>query len=236
MEKLKSFFLAENPNAARKAWVIEQLKGLPQGAELLDAGCGPQPFRPHCEHLSYKAQDFGQYVGDDGEGNTKGEAFSYGKLDYACDIWEIPAKDNTFDAILCTEVFEHIPYPTETIAEFSRLLKPRGTLILTAPYACLPHMEPYFFYSGFSREYYEKFFALNGLELVSIEENGNQFSFVHQELRRAISVSTNPLYKAVLWAGLLVLGPILKCQSRNATSTEAKKLHFGFHIVARKAA
>ena len=39
------------------------------------------------------------------------------------DIWDIKEKNNVFDAILCTEVFEHIPYPNETIKEFSRLLK-----------------------------------------------------------------------------------------------------------------
>ena len=29
-------------------------------------------------------------------------------LDYVGDIWEIEERDDSFDAILCTEVFEHI--------------------------------------------------------------------------------------------------------------------------------
>jgi len=69
---------------------------------------------------------------------------------------EVGEKDGFFDAILCTEVFEHIPFPIETTKEFARLLKPGGKLILTAPANCLRHMDPYFFYSGFSDRFFEK--------------------------------------------------------------------------------
>jgi SAM-dependent methyltransferase len=75
--------------------------------------------------------------------------------------------------ILCTEVFEHIPYPIETLKEFSRLLKKDGKLLLTAPSNCLRHMDPYFFYSGFSDRWYEKFLNDNGFELESIEAVGD---------------------------------------------------------------
>ncbi len=44
----------------------------------------------------------------------------------------------------------------ETINEFSRLLKPGGKLILTAPNACLWRKGSYFFYSGFSNNWYKK--------------------------------------------------------------------------------
>ena len=45
--------------------------------------------------------------------------FSYPKIDYKGDIWDINEKDNSFDAILCTEVFEHIQYPEKTLMDFS---------------------------------------------------------------------------------------------------------------------
>jgi len=54
------------------------------------------------------------------------DRYQYGKLDYVGDIWNIDVADNTFDAVLCTEVFEHIPYPNDTVAELSRLIKPGG--------------------------------------------------------------------------------------------------------------
>ncbi len=50
----------------RVNWVIEQLKALPNGVRILDAGAGELRFKPHCSHLQYVAQDFAQYDGGGG--------------------------------------------------------------------------------------------------------------------------------------------------------------------------
>ena len=81
------------------------------------------------------------------------------KLDIVSDIIQIPLPDNSVDAIMCTEVLEHLPNPILAIKEFSRLIKPAGYLILTAPFASLVHFAPYHFASGFSRYFYEKHLA-----------------------------------------------------------------------------
>ena len=118
----------------RTDFVKSELLALPEGKIILDAGCGSQQFKSFCTHLNYKAQDFGQYVVDNKKmiGNSSGiggeDGYKYGKLDYMGDLWKIDEKDEFFDAILCTEVFEHIPYPIETVKEFSRLLKKGGGL------------------------------------------------------------------------------------------------------------
>ena len=129
----KSLYRNLNNQYARDDFVIAELKKLRNGSLILDAGCGSQRYREHCAHLNYKAQDFGQYttnlktvIGSDGVGGKEG--YRYGQLDYVGDIWDISEKDDAFDAILCTEVFEHIPHPSQTIQEFSRLLKKMGHL------------------------------------------------------------------------------------------------------------
>ena len=120
----------------RDDFVIKQLQNLNKDSLILDAGCGSQRYRKYCSHLKYYAQDFGLYTTDlkkmIGSGRGK-EVYKYGKLDYVGDIWDINEKESTFDAILCTEVLEHIPHPIKTIEEFNRLLKKGGQLILTAP-------------------------------------------------------------------------------------------------------
>ena len=121
-------------------------------------------------------------IGTDGAGGKEG--YKYGQLDYVGDIWDINKKDNTFDAILCTEVFEHIPYPIKTIKEFSRLLKKDGKLILTAPSNCLRHMDPYFFYSGFSDRWYEKVLKENGLKIELLNAVGDYYSWLMLEMAR----------------------------------------------------
>ena len=138
-----------NNKAQRDSWVIENLSMIEKGSKILDAGCGTQQYRKYCKHLDYKSQDFGEY---DGKGDSSGLQISnweYGDFDYKGNIWSIAENDSTFDAILCTEVLEHIPYPIETIKELSRLLKPGGVLLLTAPFSSIPHMAPYYYYSGF---------------------------------------------------------------------------------------
>jgi len=73
------------------------------------------------------------------------------RIDIGSDITSIPESDESLDAILCTEVLEHVPEPTHALDEFKRLLKLGGLLILTAPSGSNVHMAPYHFCSGFSR-------------------------------------------------------------------------------------
>ena len=90
---------------------------------------------------------------------------------------------------MCTEVFEHIPDPIGAIKEFSRLLRPDGLLIVTAPFCSLTHFAPFHFYTGFNRFFYEKFLPENDFEIIELEFNGNYFEFIGREIRRIGSVA-----------------------------------------------
>jgi 2-polyprenyl-3-methyl-5-hydroxy-6-metoxy-1,4-benzoquinol methylase len=115
----------------RLALIVGSLQSLPAGQSILDAGCGEQPFKKYCTHLKYKGQDFGEYIKDEKVRISPGIIdFTYGHLDYAGNVWDIKEVDDYFDAVLCTQVFEHIPYPNETIREFARLLKKVELLLL----------------------------------------------------------------------------------------------------------
>ena len=49
------------------------------------------------------------------------------------DATDIPYPDNSFDAILCNHVLEHIPDDRAAMAEFYRVLRPGGWAILQSP-------------------------------------------------------------------------------------------------------
>lgn len=49
------------------------------------------------------------------------------------DALRLPFPDNTFDRIICSEVFEHIPNDQGAMAELRRVLKPGGVLAATVP-------------------------------------------------------------------------------------------------------
>jgi len=171
----------------RQAWLEETLAALPAGYRILDAGAGELKNRQYCSHLEYVSQDFCQYKGLTKGGVNEGlqsKKWDTSRIDLVSDITDIPAPDASFDAILCSEVLEHVPEPTHALDEFARLLRPGGKLILTAPFASLVHMAPYHYCSGFSRYWYEYHLVRRGFQIVELTPNGDWFAYAKQELTR----------------------------------------------------
>jgi SAM-dependent methyltransferase len=154
-----------NPEAwQRDQWVREQASRLAPGCRVLDAGAGASKYRPFFSHCKYETQDFCEY---------KGELVQYLQpIDYVCEITRIPLPDHALDCILCTEVLEHVVDPMAVLAEFSRLLKPGGKLLLTVPHGSPLHMEPYHFYTGFTHFWYRHWLPRHGFELESLTPQG----------------------------------------------------------------
>ncbi|MES2364327.1 MAG: methyltransferase domain-containing protein [Pseudomonadota bacterium] len=170
--------------STRDIWVASELAKLPSGLRILDAGAGECQYKECCVNLNYVSQDFSKY---DGTGNREGlqtGSWDTSRIDIVSDITQIPEPSEAFDAILCTEVLEHLPEPVMALKEFTRLLKPGGILILTAPFTSMTHFAPFHYATGFNRYFYEYHLQKLGFESIEIVENGNFFEFLAQELRR----------------------------------------------------
>jgi ubiquinone/menaquinone biosynthesis C-methylase UbiE len=220
----------------RLNWLETTLKKIPDGSRILDAGAGEQPYRKFCIHLNYVSQDFGQYKPKQLNIGLQRSTWDYGKLDIECDIASIPEPDKSFDAIMCTEVLEHIINPREAIKEFARLLKKDGQLILTAPFCSLTHFAPYHFYSGFSSFFYVEELKNNGFEIIEMVPNGNYFEYIAQELRRLPSVADKYSTSALITQNSRELKKLLflldDLSKKDKGSSEL--LCFGYHVFARK--
>jgi SAM-dependent methyltransferase len=220
----------------RADWLEKTLLAIPAGARILDAGAGEQQFKRFCSHLDYVAQDFAQY---DGRGDCSGlqmGAWDQTQLDIVSDITAIPEPDASFDAIMCIEVFEHLPNPILAIKEFSRLLKGGGQLIITAPFCSLTHFAPYHFSTGFNSYYYKKHLKEAEFEILELSTNGNFFEYLAQELQRVPWVAeqyckerVNGLEKLSAW----ILLKMLERFSKKDNGSE-EILCFGYHVLARK--
>jgi len=56
--------------------------------------------------------------------------WNYANLDYVGSLHEMPIEDDLFDAVLCTQVLEHLEWPRESVKEMHRVLKPGGKLYM----------------------------------------------------------------------------------------------------------
>ena len=166
----------------REAWIEAKAKTLPDGSKVLDAGAGQCPYRKYFAHCDYRTHDFARY-----EGTASGvlkERWDYGELDYVCDITAIPEPDGFFEAVICTEVLEHVPDPINTLRELCRLVGPGGRLFLTAPLGSGLHQEPYHFYGGFTPHFYRKFLSDFGCDIVELKPINGLMKTVGQEVYR----------------------------------------------------
>lgn len=132
----KSFRLRFNP----RRYVIERFveteaKKLKVNSRVLDAGAGPCPYKKFFDHCNYEATDF---------------VDTNKCLDFVCSLDRIPKKNLSYDAVLSTEVLEHVEDPQKIVNELYRILKKDGKLILTVPQAWRIHQAPHnYFYFTF---------------------------------------------------------------------------------------
>jgi ubiquinone/menaquinone biosynthesis C-methylase UbiE len=94
--------------------------------KILDVGCGTGL-------AAEKLRTFGNVYGLDISPRSIKEAAN--RLDGVCASLaeELPLKDAMLDVIVCTETIEHFISPVHALAEFNRVLKPNGYLILSTP-------------------------------------------------------------------------------------------------------
>jgi len=111
--------------------VAEMARGL-TGTTVIDVGCGQSPYRPLVAH-------FQRYVGLDAPGHPD----SSERPDVLADAGDLPLRTASADLVLCTEVIEHVTDPVRVLFEAHRVLRPGGSLILSAPFTWPVHDEPH---------------------------------------------------------------------------------------------
>jgi SAM-dependent methyltransferase len=139
---------------------------------LLDFGCGAKPY----QSLFTKCK---QYIGVDF--NSEGHSHANEQIDFYYDGKTLPFKDEEFDSMFSSEVFEHIFNLAEIFPELNRVLKKGGKLLFTCPFVWEEHEIPndYARYSQFAlKDILEK----NGFRVIVTDKSGHFISVLHQQL------------------------------------------------------
>ena len=227
--------LANEPT--REAWLKKTLSELTPGSSLLDAGAGECAYKKYCGHLRYVAQDLAKYDGTGEVGLQMGD-WDTSEIDIVSDIAAIALRDGSFDAVLCTEVLEHVRDPVAALKELTRVLRPGGTLIITAPFVSMTHFAPYHYATGFNRYFYETHLQRDGFEIIELVENGNFFEFVAAHLRQvdvfAQRYADEDCSRLERLAGQIVLRMLERMSASDKGSREL--LSFGIFLRAVKQA
>ena len=108
--------------------LISELPLATPGAVALDLGSDKCPYRSLLESRGYAVKTLDLTL-DNG-------------ADYAGTAEETGLRNASFDVVLCTQVIEHCMNPWRALAEASRILKPNGSLIVSAPHVWFYHPHP----------------------------------------------------------------------------------------------
>ncbi len=120
-----SYIVGELPR--RLEALAAELRVAP-GARVLDYGCADTPYR------RFFASDI-EYIAADLRGNQ------HATLELAPD-GTVPVADGTVDAVLSTQVLEHVTDPELYLRECARMLRPGGRLLLSTHGMMVYHPDP----------------------------------------------------------------------------------------------
>lgn len=145
---------------------------VPEGALVLDAASGGQPYRHLFDHARYESADFEMV------------AKSYRPSTYVCDLRAIPVESGRFDHVVFNQALEHMPEPKAVLGELCRVMKPGARMICTAPLFYEEHETPYDFYR-YTQFALRHLFQAAGLRIERLEWMEGYYGTVGYQLETA---------------------------------------------------
>lgn len=124
-------FMAQRTSETHAGFFLPHLK---PGDCVLDAGCGPGTITLGLARKVAPGQVIGIDVEDSQFEQARKVADREGlNMDFRkANVYDLPFKDQQFDAVFSHAVLEHLSDPAAAIAEFRRVLKPGGMIGLRA--------------------------------------------------------------------------------------------------------
>lgn len=188
---------------------------------LLDIGCGTK------SKTALVADFVDDYIGLDHITTPHDPS----QIDVYGTAFNIPARDSTFDSILCTAVLEHLERPQRAICEACRVLKPNGHALYTVPLFWHLHEQPRDFFR-FTRHGLAHLFHTAGFAVVEITPLSGFFVTFGTEWNYYLSRFSRKSIKWMIHAAIAMNNKILPWLDQ--TSLRDERFTWMYIAVVRK--
>jgi SAM-dependent methyltransferase len=195
------------------------------GKRVLDVGCGDKPYYPFFGGAA-------SYVGLDVQQNPNADL--HGAVE------AIPAEDNSFDIVICTQVLEHADDPAQAVRELHRVTAPGGRVLASTHGTQVYHPNPDDYWR-WTHTGLERLFTTNGdWERVDVEPNAGTTSALAMLIARSLHLLVKRA--AIPWAArpfVYVLNVSAAAIDARVPALREKRpgaLFANFHVTAVKRA
>jgi len=161
------------------------------------------------------------------------------KPDIQADGSSLPFAGETFDAVICSEVLEHVYDPKAVVGEVCRVLKKDGLLLACVPFSNKIHGDP-FDYGRYTDFYWTKTLGALDFYDVQVEKQGLFWCVLMDMVRDFVYLKTNRM-RSPLWewlAGRLMGFARVKAlqwdSSKSVNNSALSGFTTGFGILAKK--
>lgn len=148
----------------------------------------------------------------------------------------VPLKDNVLSLVICQEVLEHVDRPFDAIAEFHRILKADGELVLQLPFVIGYHPGPTDYWR-FSTEAYDILLPADKWQILEKHITVGHGSGLHRILTEFVavhfSVFGGKIYRLVKGFSALLLSPLILFDVFTPYLPEKDRIAGGYIVKAR---
>ena len=158
------------------------------------------------------------------------------------DACALPFADERFDAVVCSELLEHVPFPPAVLVEAHRVLRTGGTLLVCVPFLSRIHGDPDD-YGRYTDYYWSRTLREAGFGDVRIEKQGLFWSVLIDMVRELAIRKTRSGVLGRPWAIRLLAAIMAVCKDKamkwdDCSSKDgdsfASAFTTGFGMVAKK--
>lgn len=124
----------------------------------------------------------------------------------------LPFGDSIFDAVICSEMLEHVMDPLCVLKEIRRVLKTDGVLLISVPFLNRIHGDPYD-YARYTDFFWAEVLKNSGFDEIVIEKQGLFWSVLADMVRERLYIGAVRYKSGVLISLLGTLISVLKSKA-----------------------